>query len=91
MENYPYKYAVVSSFNFSEEVCVFPCLTEADAIILLRKFYDEETASDKECGFNSESEISEDGYYAKLTVHSRTGDDDITEFRVATIETPPHI
>lgn len=80
-------YAVIFTYSFDDECSVFLFVSEREAVDFLRKSFDEECRIDKkENGWDSECEISEDGWKAKIVNHFDDRDD-ITNFQIGIIKT----
>lgn len=77
-----YPYAVISKYSFDDDVCVFLCTSEEDAKATLKSIWEQEVKLDTEAGHDFESEIREDGWYAKITNHRASGDTDVSEWRI---------
>ena len=60
-------YAVIFRYSFDDDVAVYLFATEEDAKTFLSDSYKSELANDQECGYSTESELREDGWYAKIT------------------------
>lgn len=80
-----YPYAVVISYDFDNDVGVYPCKSEAKAKKLLKRFFDDEVAEDKANGHDFEAEISEDGWSATITNYRRDNSVDHTRWAIANI------
>lgn len=81
-----FPYAVVTTYTFDNEVNVHPCAGEDEAKALLKHFYETEVAQDTANGWNFTSEISDDGWRAKITDYPLSGGEDVTEFRIGSID-----
>lgn len=82
MSQVTFRAAVVSCYSFDYNACVVLCRSEKEAIRYLRQVYKEETEIDESSGHEFESEISEDGCYCKIINYRKTGETDISEWRV---------
>ena len=81
-------YAVIFTYSFDDEVAVYLFATEDEAKKFLRESYLEELRIDtEESGWDSIGEISDDGWYAKITTNFYSGypHTDVTEFRIGNI------
>lgn len=78
-------YAVIFTYSFDGEVAVYLFPNETSAEEFLRSSYEEELRIDKEeNGWDAHGEISDDGWYAKITTVF-DDHDDVTEFRIGNI------
>lgn len=78
-------YAVIFTYSFDDEVEVYLFDTEPEAVkFLLESFKKEIYIDTEENGWSTESFISKDGWYARITNNFDDRDDpvDITEFRI---------
>lgn len=78
-------YAVVCSYSWDENTAVYLFDTEDEAVAFLRQTFKDETDSDTDNGYHFDCEISQTGWYAKITNYRSTGDIDVTEYRVGHI------
>lgn len=76
------KYSVVVTYSFEETATVYPCNTFEEAVALLKSLYEEEVRIDREEGNNNECHINEDGTEATITNFRRSGDTDVTTWRI---------
>lgn len=78
-------YAVVFTYSFDDEMVVYTFCSEEEAKAFLKSNYEEELRIDREeNGWDSNGEISEDGWYAKITT-AFPDCDDVTEIRIGSI------
>ena len=77
-----YSHAVISMYSFDDDVCVHLCTSEEEAKNVLRDIYEHEVQIDTDAGHDFNSEIREDGWYAKITNHRKCGDTDVSEWRI---------
>lgn len=80
-----YPYAVVVSYSFNDDVGVYPCESEKQAVALLKKFFDSEVAEDKAQDHDFEAQIAEDGWSATITNFRRDGSVDHTWWKIGSI------
>lgn len=76
------KYSVVVTYSFEETATVHPCKSFDKAKVLLKKLYEEEVRIDDEEGNCNECHINEDGTEAIITNYRRSGDTDVTTWRI---------
>ncbi len=78
-------YAVVFTYSFDDEMVVYTFWSEEEAKAFLKANYEEELRIDREeNGRDPHGELSEDGWYAKITT-AFLGRDDVTEIRIGSI------
>lgn len=78
------KCAVVTTYSFApDEACIVLVPDEDAAVAYLRATYEEERNGDLVNGHVFESEIAEDGHYAKIINYRRSGDIDTTEWCIS--------
>ncbi|WP_281693183.1 hypothetical protein [Agathobaculum desmolans] len=77
-------YAVIFRYSFDDAVIVHVFATEEEAKRFLRDSYKSELFCDQECGYSTESELREDGWYAKITNHF-CDHENITEMLIGSI------
>lgn len=80
-----YPFAVISTYSFDDEVCVYLCTSEEEAKNLLKSIYENEVKIDTESGHAFEHELRDDGWYAKIVNYRRCGDVDTSEWRIGHI------
>lgn len=79
------KYMVVTTYSFDSYMTSKFFETEEEAVAYLKESYEAELDIDQiENGWDTTSERSEDGWYAKITNHF-SDHDDVTEFRVGSV------
>ena len=78
-------FALICTYSWDLETEVYLYKTEEEAVAELKAIYDEEIKIDTDQGNNFESEYDESGWYAKITNYRRSGDVDVTEYRVGRI------
>lgn len=76
------KYSVVVTYSFEETATVHPCKSFEKAKMLLKELYEEEVRIDEEEGNRNECHINEDGTEAIITNYRRSGDIDVTTWRI---------
>ena len=80
------KFAVVITYSFDSEVPVFLFEDEDSAKLFLAENFLQECKIDmEENGYDTDSEIGEDGWYAKIINHF-SDRDDVTEYRIGIIQ-----
>ncbi len=80
-------FVVVITYSFDRDMSIYAFSDEESAKVFLKKFFEEEKRIDKEeNGWITETEMSDDGEYAKIVNHF-ADHDDVTEFRVGKVET----
>lgn len=78
-------YAVIFTYSFDSDVAVYLFDDEESAKKMLKDNYEHELAIDLlENKWDTEGEISDDGWYAKITNHF-TDHDDVTEYRIGNV------
>lgn len=78
-------YAVIFTYDFDDDVAVYLFSDEEKARTFLRENFEREVEIDtEENGYDTESYIREDGWYAKIINHF-DDHDDVTEYRVGII------
>lgn len=78
-------YAFVATYSFDDDTAVYLFEKEEDAVAMLRKTFEDECRSDAENGYENETYIREDGWYASIRNYRRDGSEDLTEYRVGHI------
>lgn len=79
------KYIVATTYSFDTELTVKMFKTEEEAVHYLKESYETELQIDKlENGWDSVGELSENGWYAKITTVF-SDHEDVTEFRIGTL------
>lgn len=79
-----YNYVVVFTYSFDSDSAAYIFKDFEEAVSFLRDFYKEKIRIDKENGWKTVSEISEDGRYAKIT-NIFCDCEDVTEVRLSPI------
>lgn len=78
-------FALVCTYSWDLDTAVYFYETEEAAMAALKATFDAEVKIDAEEGNVFEVEYDESGWYAKITNYRRSGDVDITEYRVGRI------
>lgn len=75
-------FAFICTYSFDDDVAVYLCKTEAEAVDMLRQTYKDEVQSDTENGHEFEASISDDGWKAEIINYRSSGDVDHTWYRI---------
>lgn len=78
-------YSVIVTYSFDETVPVYLRKTFEEAKTLLKELYEEEVRIDREEGNANECHINEDGTEATITNFRRSGDTDVTTWRIGEV------
>lgn len=75
-------FAFICTYSFDDDVAVYLCSTEAEAVDMLRQTYKDEVQNDTESGYEFEASISDDGWKAEIINYRSSGDVDYTWYRI---------
>lgn len=78
-------FALICTYSWDFDTAVYLYESEDEAVASLKATYDAEVKIDTDEENDFESEYDESGWYAKITNYRRSGDVDVTEYRVGRI------